>query len=172
MNENGVANMHSPVPSSESGALLRNVIAFGQGMDHENTMSIVNHNARPIRSLLVIMTLCLGPAAIIQAGASKVYSGSSGYTVVARIDGEKIYWGSSGYKVAGRIDGDKVYHGSTGYKIAGRIDGSKLYAGSSGYKVLARVDGDKVYQGSSGYKVILRGDGAGRRELLAVAALR
>ena len=56
--------------------------------------------------------------------------------------------------------------------MAGRIEGSKIYSGSSGYKVLARVDGEKVYEGSTGYKVILRGDGTGRRQLLAVAALR
>ncbi len=122
--------------------------------------------------LLTVMSLLVWSAPMIQAGEAKVYGGSTGYKVVARVDGNKVYRGSSGYTIAGRIDGNKVYLGSTGYKVAGRIDDSKVYSGSSGYKVLARVDGEKVYGGSTGYKVILRGDGAGRRQLLAVAALR
>lgn len=37
----------------------------------------------------------------------KIYGGSSGYTVVARVENGKVYSGSSGYTVIARIDGTK-----------------------------------------------------------------
>ena len=66
------------------------------------------------RLLPVVITLLALSATMGKATEAKVYGGSSGYRVVAHVDGNKVYWGSSGYRVAGRIDGDKVYLGSSG----------------------------------------------------------
>ncbi len=74
--------------------------------------------------LLAAMFLLAWSATIVQAGEAKVYGGSTGYKVVARVDGNKVYRGSSGYTIAGRIDGNKVYLGSTGYKVILRGDGA------------------------------------------------
>ena len=53
----------------------------------------------------------------------KVYSGSSGYTVAARVENGKVYSGSSGYTVIARFENGKVYSGSSGYTVVGRGEG-------------------------------------------------
>ena len=75
----------------------------------------------------------------------KIYSGSSGYNVVARVENGKVYSGSSGYNVIARIDETKTYSGSSGYNVLARVDGLKIYGGFSGYNVIGRLDGQKCF---------------------------
>jgi hypothetical protein len=92
-----------------------------------------------MKNFLILSIVLLGSG--FANAECKVYSGSSGYTVVARFENGKVYSGSSGYTVIARIDGTKIYGGSSGYNVIGRIDGEKIYFGSSGYKVAARSEG-------------------------------
>jgi len=100
----------------------------------------------------------------------KIYGGSSGYSVIARVENGKVYSGSSGYTVIARIDGTKIYSGSSGYTVLARVDGQKIYGGSSGYSVIGRIDGMKCYSGSSGYTVAARSEGCGGMSFAAGAA--
>ena len=100
----------------------------------------------------------------------KIYGGSSGYSVIARVENGKVYSGSSGYTVIARIEGTKIYSGSSGYTVLARVDGQKIYGGSSGYSVIGRIDGMKCYSGSSGYTVAARSEGCGGMSFAAGAA--
>ena len=100
----------------------------------------------------------------------KVYSGSTGYTVAARVENGKVYSGPSGFTVVARFENGKVYSGSTGYTVMARVEGNKIYGGSSGHNVIGRIDGDKIYLGSTGYKVAARSEGCGGMSFAAAAA--
>ena len=116
--------------------------------------------------MLAFVALSLGFA----NAQCKVYSGSTGYTVAARVDGGKVYSGPSGFTVVARFENGKVYSGSSGYNVMARVEGNKIYGGSSGHNVIGRIDGDKVYLGSTGYKVAARSEGCGGMSFAAAAA--
>ncbi|NBV84891.1 MAG: hypothetical protein EBS01_01195 [Verrucomicrobia bacterium] len=119
-------------------------------------------------AVLCVFLLLLTHPALADIG--KVYSGSSGYEIAARVEDGKVYSGSSGYTVAARIDGNRIYAGASGYTVLARFEGGKIYAGASGYTVIGRIEGLTVYRGSSGYTVACRGEGTGGMSLAAAAA--
>ena len=61
---------------------------------------------------LFILTIALLISGFANAQC-KVYSGSSGYTVAARVEDGKVYSGSSGYTVVARFENGKVYSGAS-----------------------------------------------------------
>jgi hypothetical protein len=123
-------------------------------------------NSMKKKWMLTILFLNLGFA----NAQCKVYSGSTGYAVAARVEVGKVYSGSSGYNVVARFENGKVYSGSSGYTVMARVEGNKIYGGSSGHNVIGRIDGDKIYLGSTGYKVAARSEGCGGMSFAAAAA--
>lgn len=123
--------------------------------------------ARVKNSLILTILFLMSGFANAQC---KVYSGSTGYTVAARVEDGKVYSGPSGYAVVARFENSKVYSGSSGYSVMARIEGDKIYGGSSGYDVIGRIEGEKIYLGSTGYKVAARSAGCGGMSFAAAAA--
>ena len=103
-------------------------------------------------------------------GQCKVYSGSTGYHVAARVDSGRVFSGARSYRVLARLENGKLYSGRSGYTVIARIEGNKIYGGSSGYNIIGRIDGDKIYFGSTGYKIAARNEGCGCMSFAAAAA--